>query len=203
MTPTDDDGAAAMTDIGRRGQDARTRILDAAAHLFRRDGFSRTSMDAIAGLARMSKRTLYASFPEKRAILEVVLDQFMARRFAAIANVSGMSGSNETMVLRIVQGLNEAATDEDALTMYRLLVAEAESLPALALSANDKGLAQAVDMLREPLRKSGVADPDTAARLLYDLVVLAPMHRRLVGTDNLHVEVGVIVDIVLRGVAGA
>lgn len=196
-----DDGMPSVQHVRQRGMDARSRILDAAAHLFRRDGFSKTSMDGIAALAKMSKRTLYAGFPDKRAILEVVLDQFVARRFAAIARVSQESESDDAMVLRIAQGLNKAATDEEALTMYRLLIAEAESLPALALAVNEKGLGQAVEMLREPLRNCGVSEPEQAARLLYDLVVLAPMHRRLVGTDNLHIDVGDLVQIVLRGMA--
>ena len=190
-------GAAAAPRIEVR--DPRLRILDAAAHLFRRDGFARTSMDAIAALARMSKRTLYGSFPDKRAILEAVLHQFIARRFATIERVSHGSASDEALLCRIARGLNAAATDEDALVMYRLLVAEAESLPALAFAANRDGLAQALDTLREPLRRCGVGDPDAAGRLLYDLVVLAPMHRRLVGTDNLHMDVDAIVRMVVRG----
>lgn len=181
----------------------RTRILDAAAYLFRRDGFSSTSMDAIAGVAKMSKRTLYSNFADKRAILEVVLDHFMGRRFAAITRVGHISEPADEEVLRIAQGLNDAATDEDALAMYRLLIAEAESLPTLALTANINGLAQAVDMLREPLLTCGCGQPDTAAHLLYDLVVLAPMHRRLVGADNLHCDVRVVVDVVLRGTGSA
>ncbi|SCW61027.1 transcriptional regulator, TetR family [Sphingobium faniae] len=196
----DDDAMTSATQLEVR--DARTRILDAAAHLFRSAGFSGTSMDAIAALARMSKRTLYAIFPDKRAILETVLHQFIARRFALIGRVNREPASDEAMLTRIVRGLNAMATDKDALIMYRLLVAEAESLPALALTANRDGLAQAVDMLREPLRKCGIADPDPAARLLYDLAVLAPMHRRLVGTDNLHMDIDALVHMVLRGMKG-
>lgn len=186
---------AAQADVG----DARMRILDAAAHLFRRDGFAGTSMDAIAALARMSKRTLYAAFPDKRAILETVLHQFIASRFAAIERVIREPADAEALLLRIARGLNEAATDDDAIVMYRLLLAEAESLPMLALTANRDGLAQALDMLREPLRRCGVADADAAGRLLYDLVVLAPMHRRLVGADNLHMDVDAMVRTILKG----
>lgn len=181
-------------------RDAHTRILDAAAHLFRQGGFAGTSMDAIAALARMSKRTLYAVFPDKRAILEAVLHQFIARRFNLVERMIREPASDETMLVRIVFGLNAMATDADSLIMYRLLLAEAESLPALALTANREGLAQAVTMMRDPLRKCGVADPDATGRLLYDLAVLAPMHRRLVGDDNLHMDADALVHMVLGGV---
>ncbi|RYL98057.1 TetR/AcrR family transcriptional regulator [Sphingobium fuliginis] len=182
--------------------DARSRILDAAAHLFRREGFSGTSMDAIAALARMSKRTLYAGFPDKRAVLEAVLEQFIARRFAMIERIGREAASDEAILTRMVGALNAMATDEDALAMYRLLVAEATNLPALALAANRNGLTQAQAMLRQPLLNCGVRDPDRAACFLYDLAVLAPMHRLLVGTDNLHMDVAAIVRLVLQGVKG-
>jgi TetR/AcrR family transcriptional repressor of mexJK operon len=179
---------------------AQARILEAAATLFRRDGFAGTSMDAIAALARMSKRTLYAAFPDKRAILESVLDRFIAARYAAIARMIRDDKTDHAMLLHVAQGLHDAATDDESMTMYRLLVSEAGSLPQLAFTANRDGLAQAVAMLRGPLHGCGVADPDRAALLLYDLVVRAPMHRRLVDIDSLHMDVPTLVDIVLRGV---
>ncbi|WP_313808469.1 TetR/AcrR family transcriptional regulator [Sphingobium sp.] len=177
--------------------DARMRILDAAAGLFRLHGLAGTSMDAIAASARMSKRTLYACFPDKHAILAAVLDQFIGERYAAIELLCrGLSG-DDAILLAMAQGLKDAATDDDALAMNRLLIAEAESLPELALAANRRGLEQAIALMREPFRNLGVDDSAGATRLLYDLVVLAPMHRRLVGADDLHLDVGRIVQIVL------
>lgn len=177
--------------------DARMRILDAAARLLRVHGFAGTSMDAIAASARMSKRTLYACFPEKRAILEAVLEQFIGERYAAIGQLSRSLSGDEAILLAMAQGLKDAATDEEALVMYRLLIAEAESLPELALLASRRGLEQAIDLMREPFHNLGVDDPAGATRLLYDLAVLAPMHRCLVGADDLHMDVGRIVRIVL------
>lgn len=177
--------------------DARTRILDSAADLFRRNGFSGTSMDGIAASARMSKRTLYACFPDKRAILESVLDQFIGQRYAAISTLAQRMTGDEAILSAMAQGLKDAATDEVALVMYRLLIAEAESLPELALRAHRYGLEQAEELLREPLLKLGVVDHVSAAKLLYDLLVIAPMHRMLVGADDLHLDVGQVVQIVL------
>lgn len=202
MTADDDAIAQPVASPQLDVLDARSRILDAAAHLFRREGFSGTSMDAIAALARMSKRTLYASFADKRSVLEAVLEQFIARRFAMIERISRDAASDEAILTRMVGALNAMATDEDALAMYRLLVAEAANLPALALAANRNGLTQAQAMLRQPLLHCGVRDPDRAACFLYDLAVLAPMHRRLVGMDNLHMDVAAIVRMVLQGMKG-
>lgn len=182
---------------------ATMRILKAAGYLFRVHGFAGTSMDAIAASARMSKRTLYACFPEKRAILEAVLDQFIAQRFAAIGRLTlGVSG-DDAILNTLAQGLKDAATDQEALVMYRLLIAEAGSLPEMALLASRHGLEQAIDLMRQPFLNLGVEDPAAATRLLYDLAVLAPMHRCLVGTEALHVDVGRIVQIVLAAMRPA
>lgn len=182
--------------------DACSRILEAAAHLFRRDGFSGTSMDAIAALARMSKRTLYANFPDKRAVLQAVLEQFIAGRFAIIERIGRTAGNNEAILTSMVGSLNAMATDEDALTMYRLLLAEAANLSTLVLAAHRNSLAQAEALLRQPLLNCGVRDPDMAARVLYDLAVLAPMHRRLVGSGNLHMDAAAMTRMVLQGMKG-
>lgn len=111
----------------------------------------------------------------------------------------GERESDVGVLVRTVRALNAMATDADGLIMHRLLLAEAKSFPALALTANREGLAKVIAIMREPLRNCGVADPDAAARLLYDLAVLAPMQRRLMGTENLHMDVEALVGIVVAG----
>jgi AcrR family transcriptional regulator len=55
---------------------ARTRqhILDAAYILIRRKGYTRVSMDEIAGATRVTKRTLYYHFRSKDSLLEAMLE---------------------------------------------------------------------------------------------------------------------------------
>lgn len=42
-----------------------SKLVDIACNFFLRDGYANTSMDAVASEARVSKRTLYARFPNK------------------------------------------------------------------------------------------------------------------------------------------
>jgi AcrR family transcriptional regulator len=51
----------------------RRRIIDAAYESFWRAGFTRTSVDSIAGRAGVTKRTLYAHFRSKDDLLAAVL----------------------------------------------------------------------------------------------------------------------------------
>jgi len=60
--------------MGRRKEQTRLRILDAAYEAFWRSGFSRTNVDAIAARAKVTKRTLYAHFRSKDDMLAEVLE---------------------------------------------------------------------------------------------------------------------------------
>lgn len=64
----------------------RDRIADAARMLFARDGYSATSIDAIAAEAGVAVRTVYTTFGAKREILAAIcerwLEQARARELA-------------------------------------------------------------------------------------------------------------------------
>ncbi|OXS37402.1 TetR/AcrR family transcriptional regulator [Streptomyces sp. XY006] len=52
----------------------RAAILQAARELFLADGFDRSSVDAIAARAEVSKRTVYDYFGDKQTLLQAVVD---------------------------------------------------------------------------------------------------------------------------------
>ena len=54
--------------------DTKRRILSAAYRLFYQQGFSRVSVDAIADLAGVTKRTIYYHFKSKDEIVAAVMD---------------------------------------------------------------------------------------------------------------------------------
>lgn len=72
----------------RRSEGKRAAILDAAEALFLAEGYERTSVDAIAARAQVSKRTVYDHFGGKRTIflrlLERVNDALVSSIRAAI-----------------------------------------------------------------------------------------------------------------------
>jgi AcrR family transcriptional regulator len=67
-----------------RQSNTRRSILEAAYELFYRKGFSRVSVDEIAELAKVTKRTLYYHFESKDELLASMLD---FQRELAIARV--------------------------------------------------------------------------------------------------------------------
>ena len=71
---------------GRRGQArgrvTRARVLDAAEDLFTRQGYDGTSMSDVSHSARIGVGTVYHHFPDKRALLLELLEQWHERLVA-------------------------------------------------------------------------------------------------------------------------
>ena len=83
----------------RTGEPTRKRILEAAYRLFRRQGYSRVTMDEIAATARLTKRTLYHHFESKdRLLAEVLVEQHELALRAFRTFGDELSGSAEEIV---------------------------------------------------------------------------------------------------------
>ena len=117
----------------------RTAIERAALELFLADGFERTSVDAIAAQAGVSKRTVYDYFGDKRTLLISVVEQTGASLMETIDGaihenldaVTASDGLEPAFVAfsRRIMGSTFGSPDYIALT--RLLSAEAAHVPAL------------------------------------------------------------------------
>ncbi|HEX6342340.1 TetR/AcrR family transcriptional regulator [Umezawaea sp.] len=59
----------------QRSEGKRSAILDAAEALFIADGYERTSVDAVAARAGVSKRTVYDHFGDKQTVFRGVLER--------------------------------------------------------------------------------------------------------------------------------
>lgn len=94
----------------------RAAILSAARDLFLADGFDRTSVDAVAARAEVSKRTVYDYFGDKQTLLQAVVD--------------GVGQSLITTIRRILDDtltdpadLTETADLEDVLVTFSMRIA--------------------------------------------------------------------------------
>src|SRR4051794_24131071 len=112
----------------------KLRIALAAQHLFARDGYSTTSIEAIAREAGVATRTVYAAFGAKREMLNLICERWLeradalglARRILAdpdpVQRIRGAAQwiavlySTDFDVVRIL----DAASDEDTETQVLL-----------------------------------------------------------------------------------
>ncbi|MFE5813844.1 TetR/AcrR family transcriptional regulator [Streptomyces sp. NPDC056479] len=91
----------------------RAAILSAARELFLADGFDRSSVDAVAARAEVSKRTVYDYFGDKQTLLQAVVDAIGQSMITTIRRTLDES----------LTDLTEAADLEDALITFSMSIA--------------------------------------------------------------------------------
>jgi TetR/AcrR family transcriptional regulator, mexJK operon transcriptional repressor len=154
-------------------------ILGAAITLFLRDGYSATSMEAVAAASAVSKRTLYARFPDKAALLQAAVTKLIADWMPGFEAALEHAESLEDALLRAARQILVAALAPEALALYRLVIAEAERFPELGRVLQQAGAGGAIARIAALLRPAGIADPIWAAEQFQRLVLTGPQHRAL------------------------
>lgn len=169
--------ALTPTELTPRKRAKRDQIRDGARRLFLEKGFARTSTDAIAKEAGVSKQTLYVYYPSKENLLKDVLRGLVeevpgGRRSAEPGKLSlddrdeleaALAGLAERIISTIMQ--------PEYVALMRVLVAETPALPHLAnlyRATVPERAFRSVAGLLEHARERGVArieDVDAASRM--------------------------------------
>ncbi|MEO0423849.1 MAG: TetR/AcrR family transcriptional regulator [Pseudomonadota bacterium] len=114
-----------------RSEEKRTAILHAGAGLFFDKGLDRTSMDAVAQHAGVSKQTVYSHFSSKEDLLEACirskLDSYELQGSRALEQIGVREGLT-TLCLRFISLLY----DENVLRMKRTVMGSATAHPEVA-----------------------------------------------------------------------
>jgi TetR/AcrR family transcriptional regulator, mexJK operon transcriptional repressor len=134
-------GLPARTGPGRPpggSQQKKAAIVRAALRLFQRDGFARTSVDAIADEAGVSKRTIYNHYGDKANLfLSVISDSFdsMANVVSDLIDRYLVDVPDDQVEENIVSFATEvallAAQSSERSSLIRLMMAEAPHFPEL------------------------------------------------------------------------
>lgn len=127
----------------------RQRIVDAAYESFWRSGFARTSLDAIAARAGLTKRTLYAYFRSKDDLLAEVLDHYSELAMARIGHIGERMPADRAGIIDTFFGKLAgwaASTPRWSGSGFTRLVVELADLPghpARAIARRAKGAMEA------------------------------------------------------------
>lgn len=162
--------ASAKTDLrafnGRKQlpdyEEKRTTILDAAAALFAKEGFDRTSVGAVAASCNISKSALYHYFPSKEDMLYEVCASFISGIQDEIdkfdCSTSGGSLLDELRaLLRIIMRRFAQGIDRQT-----VLLNDVNLLPAgrrNAIAAQQRKVLNRVQSLMLNIRPDLVSDP--------------------------------------------
>ena len=154
----------------RSSRPTRQRILDAAYALFRRKGFTRVSMDDIAGTAALTKRTLYYHFKSKDTLLAEVLEAQHVLALAAFRSFGDrLAGSPEAIIDTMFNDLAVwADTPRWAGSGFTRLVIELADLrghPARVIARRHKAMLEA--HFAKMLAEANVAAPRERAREIW------------------------------------
>lgn len=157
----------------RSALQTRQRILEQAYRLLYREGFHRTSIDAVANAAGITKRTLYNHFESKDALIGAVLD---AQAELAAAEIRRWCGDDAVtpaeLVSRIFDGLRRwsrhPAWQGSGFTRAAMELAWAPGHPARHATMAQKRAVESA--LAEVLSNAGASSPSHLARELVLLI---------------------------------
>ena len=158
-----------------KSEEKREAIRHAAIGLFMSEGLQRTSMDAVAEAAGVSKQTVYSHFECKDSLFRECVCSKMSDyglQPEAIPDDLDAAGA----LARFARQFLELLQDPEVVSMFRLLAGECTSYPAIARVFYEAGPAQTRQALASMLARFSargelrVDDPMESAALFITMV---------------------------------
>ena len=174
---TAQDEPAARTLPIPRGEKRRREIAVVAERVFFAQGFTDTTMQTIAAEAGASKETLYRHFGSKEGLFSEIVES-RANRFLERLDENLTRGGTLGDVLRgLGMKMLEAMTECDALSLYRIVIAEGPRNPDLGRIFYEKGPERVQKRLAEVLAVANergdlrCEDPILAAKIFLGAIM--------------------------------
>ncbi|WP_110670443.1 TetR/AcrR family transcriptional regulator [Salinicola halophilus] len=123
----------------QRGLKRREALLDAAQRLFLERGFSQVSVNDIVAEAGGSLSTLYRHFGNKEGLFQAMVERRSHHVYATLTGDDIDELPVEAALIRFGTSLLHKAMDDEALGIYREVVAESPRQPELARRFFDAG----------------------------------------------------------------
>ena len=168
----------------------RLAILSGATRMFLAHGYRNVSMEKIAQAAPVSKATLYNHFDSKNALLAAVISELCESLLQTMTQATIESDDVENNLTQIATSAVDLIYAEDALAIYRLVVAESPEFPELGQLFYSSGPQTALTQLENYFRRlnaSGsfnIADPVFAADAFFSML-RGDLHVRCLLTKTL------------------
>lgn len=146
-------GFAAPREDDPRVVRTRAAVVDAARTLFLQKGYAGTTMEEIAALAGLTKRTMYNNYPDKEALFtQIVADVIAyAEAFARGLHEEFTVGITATNLGERLDDLGRrmalAIARPEVIALRKLLIGEARDFPALAADYYHRAPGQVIDAL--------------------------------------------------------
>ena len=186
------------------------KLRKAAVATFVKHGYDGTSMDAIAKAAGITRRTLYARYPDKRAVFLDVIPWALTRRTEREAAEEVDDGDLRAALVTVGRAGLARAIDPDIVRLKRIAMTESARFPEFAVSAHSMTWSprhrQVMDLLRRHQEAGAIEVDDLELSAGHFIALVEHLPARLADCgiyrsreeDERHLQHAV--DLFLRGV---
>ncbi len=171
------------------------RILEAARRIFLERGFEGASVEEIAEAARSGKPTIYARYPNKKALFAAAYTSALIAKNARLASHTPVGRTLDERLTNLGEAVVREVLTGEWIGLIRLAIAEARHFPDLGSSilkmARERGRETISRLLcevahAEESRTLPALDAEhcaAAAQYFVDLILLPVLLRALSGED--------------------
>jgi TetR/AcrR family transcriptional repressor of mexJK operon len=170
--------------------DARhLELLDTALTLFLEHGYEQTTVEGIAAAVGMTKRTLYARYPEKSALFRAAVSRAIDRSVTARATLESLDESDlEATLIAVARARVAHAMTPEGLRLQRIINAESYRFPDIFTWSFERATRPVTDHLEAVFARAtargalALDDPAMAARVFLSMAVSGPV--RIIVSGN-------------------
>lgn len=161
----------------------RERLRESAVSAFLEYGYDGVTMEGIAQAAGITKRTLYARYPDKRAVFVDVIPWALSRAVDRDLSRKADDDDLEAALTELGRGAVKRALDPDTRRLHRIVMNEASRFPEFAISAETLGWSrrqrQVMDLLRHHQEAGTIAVDDIEIAAEHFLAIVETLPARL------------------------
>jgi len=165
-------------------------MLETALDHFLDRGFEQTTIESIARSVGMTKRTLYARYPDKAALFHAAVRLAIDRFTVSQAQIEATDvGDLEETLMAIAWLRVEQVMTPNGLKLQRIINTESYRFPEILTASYELGAGPTVKFLSDILEREnrsgqlGVHEPAKAAVVFLSMVVAGPVRAIVVGNQ--------------------
>ena len=152
-----------QVDLCRRGEIRAEKFLDAATEVFAEKGYQHARLSEIVARAGGSLATLYRIFGDKEGLASAILERRLDMHIHLLSDLNLTELPPEQALRRVAIRMAQVMARTDSQVVYRIVIGEGQSFPAL----RDWFLDHAAASIRATLAKLYDANTAKAISILY------------------------------------
>ncbi len=164
-------------------------LLDAALDMFLDRGFELTTMEAVAASVGMTKRTVYARYPDKAALFLATVQRAIERSIVPRERLDAIDADDLEAALIAVARLRVGnVMTPEGLRLQRIINTESYRFPAIFTMAYEQSGRPVIDFLAALFRRHDAVGtirldrPEMAANVFMSMAVSGPV--RIIVSGN-------------------